>query len=487
MSKIKFTVGNASNIFADFESEHANYLATLKVQGYSFWQIVKWTSLQICLNSSIEKSVNSSQSNKTNTLKIIINAVLNIIKGSILFLKLKAKKYPYYLFITNSVDKLALNEQNLYYNSLMDPVIDYFSDNKIDYLHYEYNIGAKQPSYRIGAFDISSLNFLKRFYKTEHIDTNKFVEVFNNYFISKNIEASINSNQLKSIVDNFIQQKQLWLNVFKKNRPKKIFTSEITNTGFLAACNQQGIEVFEFQHGTIDKNHPAYTIKQNISANCKPLKPFAYAVFGASTMQTLKLHPFNESIHIIELGKKNIEDFRKNVQEGISKKVLLCLQPFMEDLNIDVIQKFKESNLENFSITVKFHPLQKKEEQNKITEIVEKNTKFYIAPTNEKIYTLISSHDITIAHTSNVLEECISLNKPAITIATEDTPNGMLDLLDMYNLKLALKPVFVKDLASVINEFYMNPQFKQEWFNAVDKCKNYFYAYNYCDNLLKIL
>lgn len=484
-----FTVGNSSRLFFEFEFDNRDYLATLKIQEYSFWQVVKWPILLYCLNISVNRSDMYSKPKPMKTI-ILFRVIYNIsffFKAIIIFVKLRFNKYPPYLFVTNSADKLSVNEDNLFYNSLMDPVVDYFRDFNIDYLHYEFNKKNKFPSYIDNSFDITNLNLLKIFYFNDLKDFDSFISTFNNYFINKKINISINTNIVNIIVKDFIREKRLWLDVFKYNRPKKIFTSEITNTGFLAACNFRGIDVFEFQHGTIDKNHPAYFIDVTITDNCCPLYPVAYVVFGRATTDILKSNLCSNSVKIIELGKQSIDLLRVRSSNFLSKKVLICLQPLMVDLNRNIIEEFMKFEMSNFSVTIKFHPLQKLSEQDEIIEIVQKNLNFNIASTEDNVQCLIIDHDLTIAHSSNVLVECISLNKPAITIGTLDIPYGILDLLGMHNLRLALRPVFIKDLNDMIITFYLNSALRRDWLDEVEKYKNYFYSNNYKNNLVQLI
>jgi hypothetical protein len=490
MENCKITVGNASKIFADFEQENVHYLSGLLVHQYSLWQIVKWPLLGICLKKANQQNSTATFSDskrKPFFARLVKNSKIVFKELYFLFL-LQNKKYGDYLFVTYSADKLAVNENDLYYNSLMDPLIDYFEQNKIPFLHYEYDIKANQPAYRTGLYDLSKIDLVRRFFKEAPVECNEFVNIFNTYFKNKAIDVQITSGNVNEAVDQFFFQKGIWKKMFKKNRPDKIFTSEITNTGFLAACNELGISAYEFQHGTIDKDHPKYSIEKSIVDNSIPLKPAAYIVFGPSTTQTLRQHSFNDSIDIIELGKKSVEDARKNVSVNESKNVLLCLQPFMNRFNLDLINSINlQQDSINFNFTLKLHPLQKDEEQNKLKAAIEGNKRIKLAPTNQKIHNLINFHDMVAAHTSHVLEECISLNKPAVTIGTEDTPNGILDILDMAFLNAAIKPAAVTDLISVINRFYNDSGFKEEWIAEVDKYKNFFYKNNYYQNIKEIL
>ena len=234
----------------DIESKIAVDQITVEKFGRTF-QIYPWLKGRL-----FHKEITGTETIQTKTGKLFVKQLLSIFYGIWNIFG----KYDVWSF-THSGDRRLINEK--YYDKIFD-----FAGNEggLKVLLIEMRLVNYYPYRKIASKRLISKSmfvFLEEFYGRFIL---RLPKVENQHLLDElNAEFSGEVSQ-NEIVRKYLSQYKMmrfWLRILPN--PKVVFLSvSYTNFGYIRAFKEKGIEVVEFQHGLITKNHNAYFYKTTL-------------------------------------------------------------------------------------------------------------------------------------------------------------------------------------------------------------------------------
>jgi hypothetical protein len=479
---------NFPKILYDFEEAYFDDIKDLNILGFSAWQIVK-IPLFYKLLYSTEVNNNGIRSNYQSILIRLLNKFIIVVSGVFIIIKLLLSSKRKYCFITSFGDKISKDRDGLFFNSLMHPLIDLDKKNSI-VLEFENKL--KEPSYNPNFIGIKNfialLSICIKPINKFNYEANEIKTKFNEYLISKGFKTQIELSLIEKIFKNFSIERSIWKLVFKLLKPEKIVSSERIGSGIMAAAQEVKIEFYEFQHGAIDEYYPPYVWSKKFSQCSNMMHPFL-VVFGQFAKEIIISKSYVKPSAVLIAGYKKMEDSRALIKktanpEGLN--IFFATQTLMHEFNISSLKIIAAVNLPNIKIYFKAHPLQSSKEIDEYKSIVLNSSIQFVEPTTS-VYECISNASLVISHTSTVLEEAVSLNKPAITIISSELPLGIHSTTGNNTLMNAIRPVKQEDLAICIQQFVNDISYREAWQKDVDMVSSFIYSGNYLTNIKSIL
>lgn len=482
INKIHFNYSNAPKFIYDFENKHIEEILSLNYGDYNIWQINKINIFYYLLsndNGEIDIKRENFYTKSLAKLHFYLTGFLN-------FLKLVLYNFnsnPQFLVVTNSIDRLTI-KKGKYFSPLFDPLILLTKRTA----HWEYIGNSTKPLYTKPKNDLTNIESLAfKGLKNKKFNTNdidKFLELWSNFCLENNVKNDVNRAFILNNCIFFLKQLTLWKYIFKLVKPKNIFSSEKVGTGFMAAANCLKIPIYEFQHGSIDKHYPPYVWNSSFNKIINPIKPNYLIVFGNFAMEIISKSNYFSEKQIHPVGYSKIDQYRKLKVDSIGT-VFFALQPMMHEFNIEIIGTILTLSTQ-FPISIKYHPLQNKEEVNCYNSML-KDSKVKIYNTEKSIYDCILESEITISHVSTVLEEALSLGKVSITIATKELPYGIHCMTGSKKLIEVIIPKRLDEINEYLNSFFTDLDFKKNEKSRATYLKAFIYENDYENNLLNIL
>lgn len=345
---MKYEICELNRKIIDIEKK--NDLYNIKIKNIYIWDIVRYEVAQkIAINNSIYNEPHNYK-NKTINLSIILEDIINIIKGII-----KAKKNAIIYFAHN---RRKLNiENNKWEDIYIDPLIN--EKNRFNII--EFRIKSNKHYVPIQN-DVIYLDFIKYIIniiklifiiinpinKREKLEIIKIENQFKETFKE-------NINIYKLIIKRvyqFLISYKIYKYILKYLKPSKIFiTTSYGKEDLIKAARELKIPIIEIQHGIINKNHLGYYYEHGK----KHYIPNEILLFGPIWSKYIIYN------NTIELNKKfgfpylkrEYEKYKKNKKEN---QILVISQGTIgKELFKKIIQISKYID-DNIKIIYKLHP-----------------------------------------------------------------------------------------------------------------------------------
>lgn len=262
---------------------------------------------------------------------------------------------------------------------------------------------------------LNVISFIKRsFDRITGYNTTEFEKLFQKIHQIANINIStfktLNTKNIYSAINKFNFQYSSYLKLFKKLKVKQIFiVVSYFNEGLIAAAQELGITVTEFQHGTITGYHVGYSFPTNIPI---PYFPDRLILWGEYWQESTKLPISRDKISIS--GYQHIEDQLNSLKkvETNPKRVLFISQGNIAKKLFPFAITLSEM-LTDFEIVYRLHPSENKvwkEVYPTLKDAVEKNRNLKIELSNEKpLYDSFSETKFVVGAFSTALIEALAV------------------------------------------------------------------------------
>jgi predicted transcriptional regulator len=374
---------------------------TVKKFGEEF-QIYPWLKGRL-----FHKEITGSESMQKKTFGLMIKQLLSVFYGCWNVFG----RYDIWAF-TSSMERREINGK--YYDKLFD-YIGNESGKKtliIELRLFKYYPYRKIASNR--AISKSIFIFMEEFYSRLFLKmpTIENRDVLNQLY--KEFEGTISE---RSVMRKYLAQYRImkfWLRLFPN--PKKVFMSvSYTNFGYVRAFKEAGIEVVEFQHGLISKNHSAYFYKSEFN----PIQfPDVIATIGEEEVDVFDEENNFAVQKVIPIGSYVLDRFSAlNNKTSLSHpiKVLVALQDGvigdqLANFISDVLPKLKGL------AEITFQPRRTKPEyyQEKFSNLKE------VSFSRNQFYQEVLEHDVHVTVYSTTAIEALSLGKQNVLVNIEN-------------------------------------------------------------------
>lgn len=337
-----------------WELEEKNDLFNQKIQEVYFWKLIRFSLFR---KITEKKGIYGQAHTKVKTtLKdrlldlpmMLINTYLYGVYG-------RKNKVDILVFEHSRKVKLDNKYIDIYTKKLTEDLeIKNRSYEVIEkpYLRKHFNKADEKKSYWEHYY---LANILKRiFTKVELLEQEQeIIEKIESEIKSKfDIEIKI-LEEIKKSIKIFKLEKEFYKKLLKKREIKKIYL--LVSYGWeplIAACEEQGIETIELQHGTMGKYHLGYSFPHNKKV---PYFPDKLQLFGEYWFDNTPLSIERKDIEII--GYPYLEEQLKEYRnlEKKQKQFLFISQGTIGKKLSEIAYKIAKEN-PNFNIIYKLHP-----------------------------------------------------------------------------------------------------------------------------------
>lgn len=217
----------------------------------------------------------------------------------------------------------------------------------------------------------------------------------------------------KEVIRKYLAQYKMmlfWLKVMPN--PKVVFLSvAYTNFGYIRAFKEKGIEVVEFQHGLITKNHQAYIYKKEMD----PIQfPDQLVTVGEAEIEVFSKENSFPPLQIVPVGSFILDHYyAKDVKEGFSRPVKLLFS-FQDGIIGDKLAEFLIELIpkleDHAEVTIQTRRTPAESYKSKYKEL--ENARF----SNEDFYTSLLNCDVHVTVYSTTAVEALSLGRQNILI-----------------------------------------------------------------------
>ena len=329
------------NNFLEFEIK--NNLFDLKDNlGLNPWDGVRYYVMMNVLHKTNNSVVDYAQGFVGRKLTYTIK---RMVKFAFYYIRNRKKEL---LFILCSRDK----KNDLYYDKIADSV---------------YELADRKSSFTIETTD----NYIRSNYKYDRdiapIIDNVVVRLSHYKFDFSGVlsllkqqfpDVNISSNQLNVYYNRFVGQYLFYRWLFRHTHIKKAwFVQNGIMKGLMAAANEEGLQLYEIQHGQISLNHPAYSYpSEELLPSSKVYHPDYLLTFGKFWSKN-RSYP---GVKDVVIGNPSYsETYNVPVNSGNKKLLVISNQeegPLLMERVKEVLEKDSE-----FYFYFKLHPNQFKE------------------------------------------------------------------------------------------------------------------------------
>ena len=502
--KDRIAISKAFNLF---EETYSDELKKLKLHETLAWAIVKTPLYFNLISEDIVRNI-SHNSFRNRAVELFKKLLLQFKKVtdtiSLLFLLVRIKyrifkKKNITLFYTSSTDKLTMDENGTYSNSLTDAFIA--SKLVTNYIYAEQPIDGNYKLPSLVGIDLK-------------LDLLYPVASFYRLSLGRNAVIRSLAERLVGLLIPFLKEQEIWVEIktgliqkiiidffaeYKANKmlldiikPYFIITSERIGTGLIAAANKNCIKSVDLQHGIIDNFHPQYIYSSKLkdSKDAMLLSSFI-GVFGELHKDMILENGFWDNSEVIVLGSSRFEMNRGRLKTLTfdlhnEKQILIPTQWTYFDETKLLIDKLLQIDIQGLKIILKIHPHEPQNNTDYYYSLSGKyEGKIRIAGRNEDVYKFIGSSFLVVGFDSAVLFESIGLSKPCVTIGTRYSPDGIHSLYNGDKMKSAIKTVRISDLDKIeliIEDIILGNASYNTWLDEIHKMSVYLYAENYLGN-----
>lgn len=283
------------------------------------------------------------------------------------------------------------------------------------YLRTHFNKSDKRRSYAESL--TFSIFFKKVFKKIKLKDFELDLIKDLNREISNKSSIDINIHPITvQIILEFIILKKLYYRTLKKRKVKEVYlVCSYGNEALISACQDLGIKVTEFQHGTMSKYHLGYSYPNNSSIPYFPDDFFAFGQFWIDDTP-IPLKPVNMTIKGFSYLKEQTELF--NSIKRVKKQILVISQGVIGKKLGEIIYDFAKDHPE-YNIFYKLHPgeYNRWKEDYPVLNSAIKLDNFHIIDNNLKnLYEYMYQSEFLIGVFSTVIYEALYVKCKTILI-----------------------------------------------------------------------
>jgi hypothetical protein len=217
--------------------------------------------------------------------------------------------------------------------------------------------------------------------------------------------------RILAMLAGFAAEYTLYYLFYRLSRPEKaifLFAS-YGREAEIAALKKLNIEIIEYQHGHIYKEHYGYDYHPLLKpAKNQMLLPDKFYVYGQYWKDILLELGFFEEDEIVVAGHPDLKDVEHiHIETDGRTPVLVCSQPVLGKILIEFIQNYSENSefSENYFWIIKLHPRETHQEWERFVA-----GKSNITISDLSTYALLKSVDIQVAGPSTTLYEGLHFN-----------------------------------------------------------------------------
>lgn len=442
----------------EFEKTHD--VSKLRYKGICFWPVIR-AEIHFQIRETRKKEYKSSSSLKRPLFKFKLNRLIR--KLDFNFTNLKES------------ENLFCSEENQYieslnskaYNRHFDPILEYFEENKVDYLKLTPN-NQNELEARPGT-SLDFKQFEEYLWLRAEFKMNTEIPLLNevsNYF-------GIQSDYLKNRIIRIYEESLIWEKIINKINPKNLFEICYYSRRMipvLIAAKKNKIRTIDIQHGKQGEFHICYNnisfIDEGISLY--PDVFWNWNVYSANNSLNSIVNSKNKPMNVI--GGFQWENFYRNNRiesnelikfkdftAKFDKVVLVGTQPIEDGF---LPEWFTDGIKENKSILFlfRFHPAQKKERIERMKSLENlPNVESELA-TNGNIIDIMNVSDAIVSKWSSINFEAVVNEKISILIH-ENGYKSFKKMVDTGLVKLCLN--FNKFIESLTNVEVKNSELEE--------------------------
>lgn len=389
--------------------------------------------------------------------------------------------------LTSSLRYCTDTKNNKKYNRHIDPFLELMAEMGINSLKFELqsenDFNQDDFFHSFEPFKYSDLFY----YYDQTLEKSKWRSFAETAIKEVSDKCNIKFNQEKFVSD-FINV-QIWRRVYadlfsmlKLEHIGVVCFYEIDKLGLILAANENGIKVFDVQHGKQGKLHHLYYGWKN-KAKENYLLPDTFWCWGDSSRDLINSNAcfpsFPKAItggnlwlaseYLVSKNQpnNNLKEIIKQKSEG-KKIALFAIQPVLTNFQLDYIEE-SVSMFPEILFLVRMHPVMQKDKEIFRERLKNySNVEFDLA-SDSKLFELLHLSDYCFSCWSTVLLEALSFGVISVVIHE----NGKRIFVEEINEKY----LFFIDNPRYLNEFFSNSvseHHRKIYFTDLDEIKKHF-------------
>lgn len=249
-----------------FNMEEDCRLFDLKTDdGLPLWDIIR---MHVYLKYHFPE-VSQPETNQKKSLTDIWQHLTGLIK-SILYLF--TRKSENFILPTSRY----LDSNGLYYDKAAMNVIEYFGEKNCFIL--EWHVGNKK--YRYPSAN-NYVGLIQKFWKPKEKLSKTNFELIEKALLQHLDECRVSYDEIDQLLTTFRAENFTYNKLLKFKKIKRVFiTQNGLQKGLIKAAKDNGIKVYEFQHGSFEKDHLAYSYPETINYNSNIIFPDLLLTFS---------------------------------------------------------------------------------------------------------------------------------------------------------------------------------------------------------------
>jgi hypothetical protein len=485
---------DAAESLQAFERANIDWLLEVELDGWNLWHILK-KALYYQLKSSSAASGAPSTASESKRRRYWLT------EGPRYFadlLRWSVRKKGRAVIISNTVYKRRV-DQGRYLDIFLDPLVTSGVVQNYIYVESPANFIFRRPTTVQrdinrdgGRIAVAVLRRLSSWRPAFRRKAALFAQKLRAFLGTTHDVPQITEELILALMCSFQAQRQWYSLVWKILKPSRIFLVDAVPHGHIAAARQQGIPVYEFQHGFFDQNKPDYIVGRAFKAiKGRIAYPDYIAVFGDYFKDLMLKEGFWSESEVLSVGSYLVDRAREssrfrppaagetlNVLWATQSSVHAPMQAFLEGLLALVLPGVK--------IFVRTHPLEPRGHCEWYAALVQRRPDLFVADDSGDIFQALQGKHLLVGYHSTTLIEGLALGLPVVTIGTERFQRGMNDLL-VVDVSDVIKPVASpRELASVIQRLQSDEEFAGNWARESWRRGAHFYAADYNRNVARM-
>lgn len=275
-------------------------------------------------------------------------------------------------------------------------------------------------------------------------------------------------------------QKTIYMYIFKKIKPKKIFLTDFcSHLGAINAAQSLGIESIDIQHGMFGPNDPTYSWP-NLPKEKMPI-PEKLIVWGDWWVQALSLQKTWENKDIYTSPPAYLADLKRTHKNKKNEKIkiLFATQWVARNHSISFIINFlnivKKQNID-IEFLIKLHPADMSF-KNLFIDIEKKFKNIcFVIDFSVDTYELILNSSVVVSYASTILIESIILEIPAISICCSTMQGGFNELFNFSENINKIHHIYDEyQLLNFIQNNFLDEDQQKKILNKNIECSNFLF------------
>ncbi|MCG6191221.1 hypothetical protein K5G00_27645 [Maribellus maritimus] len=425
---------------------------------YPIWDIIRYKVDSFLRKSENEQSLSSHA-------KKDISKSIKLFKGFIISISCLIKPLNSCLFFISSRNK---DDNSIFFDLNADGALSALNKADVSIIETYTPYG----NYKYSDYNIVLHSFIhtikKLKYKNFKLDTEVLNEILNaigKSFPSANLSklSSVLNDEYSSFISSFLFYN--WLFNKNKYRLKRIFvTQNGIQKGLFLAAKKNNILTYEFQHGSIDRTHPAYSYNSDIKYNKGDIINPNFLLTLSDYWPNLFYHPFIKNISI---GN----DYFNKKTKARQKTHLTVITSNVHDMELRPVTKNIAQENPAQKIYYKLHPNQF-HQFNEIEEYFLENKNVSVLTNEKNVSQLVIESKALLAVVSTAVYEALH-NNTIVIILKKLNYQAHEDIFNNPNVQLiedfeGFSSIWQNDLSFVEDEYYtFFKAFNEELFKKI--------------------